>query len=96
VALKKFRCSIVEKTIDQNGHLDFLIRKPDGTHVAIEAKATTLIITAPRHHSPWLDVGCPDHLAPLLDFVSDELAKLGRRSSKNRAAEVGKPRSDRE
>jgi hypothetical protein len=25
----------------------------------------------------WLDVGRPDHLAPLLGFVGDELAEIG-------------------
>ena len=38
-----------------------------------------------------LDVGRPDHLAPLLGFVGDELAKVGGRASDHRAAEVGKP-----
>src|SRR6516165_12075771 len=39
-----------------------------------------------------LDVGRPDHLAPLLGFVSDELAEFGRRHRQRYAAEVGKPR----
>jgi hypothetical protein len=40
VALKRFRCSIVEKTCDREGLFDILVRRPDGSHVAIEAKAT--------------------------------------------------------
>src|SRR5262245_12006711 len=39
-----------------------------------------------------LDVGRPNHLAPLLGFVGDELAEVGRRANKHRAAEVSKPR----
>ena len=39
-----------------------------------------------------LDVGCPDHLGPLLDFVGNELAEVGRRARKHRATQVGKPR----
>src|SRR5262245_53507758 len=33
-----------------------------------------------------------DHLAPLLDFVDDELAELGGRTRKHRAAQVREPR----
>ena len=39
-----------------------------------------------------LDVGRPDHLAPLLGFVGDELTEFGRRARKRRATEVGKAR----
>src|SRR5262245_10449865 len=39
-----------------------------------------------------LDVGRPDHLAPLLGFVGDELAEIGGRADKRRASKVGKPR----
>jgi hypothetical protein len=35
-----------------------------------------------------LDVGRPDHFAPLLGFFGDQLAELGRRSRQRRAAEV--------
>src|SRR5262245_57822790 len=35
-----------------------------------------------------LDVGRPDHLAPFLGFVGDQLAELDRRSRQRRAAEV--------
>src|SRR5271170_5892893 len=38
-----------------------------------------------------LDVGRPDHLAPLLRFIRDELAKIGRRQRERRAPEFGKP-----
>jgi hypothetical protein len=38
------------------------------------------------------DVGRPDHLAPLLGFVGDELPELGGRGRKHGAAQVGKPR----
>src|SRR6516165_5716547 len=39
-----------------------------------------------------LDVGCPDHLGPLLGFVGDQLAEVGRGAGKHRAAQVGEPR----
>src|SRR5215510_6328328 len=38
-----------------------------------------------------LDVGRPDHLAPLFGFIRDELAELGRRHRHRGVAEVGKP-----
>src|SRR5262245_29196181 len=38
-----------------------------------------------------LDVGRPDHLAPLPVSLDDELAKLGGRAGKHRGAEVGDP-----
>src|SRR5215510_14570942 len=41
-----------------------------------------------------LDVGHPDHLAPLLGFVRDQLAEVSRRARKRRAAQIGKPRLD--
>src|SRR5262249_50307684 len=37
-----------------------------------------------------LDIGSPDHLAPLLGVVGDQLTELGRRARKHRAAEVDK------
>ena len=39
-----------------------------------------------------LDVGRPDHLAPLLGLVGDEPSKVGGRARKYAAAEIGKPR----
>jgi hypothetical protein len=41
-----------------------------------------------------LDVGGPDHLGPLLGFVGDELAEVGRRTLKDRYAQGGKSRLD--
>src|SRR5262245_58637561 len=38
-----------------------------------------------------LDVGGPDDLAPLLGFVSDELAKIGRRTCKHYTAQIREP-----
>src|SRR5215472_7043738 len=38
------------------------------------------------------DAGELDHVAPLLDFLRDALAEVGRRSGQHRAAEVGKSR----
>src|SRR5262249_618915 len=41
-----------------------------------------------------LDVGGPDHLAPFVGFVGDELSKVGRRADKRCASEVSQPRLD--
>src|SRR5215467_1810390 len=42
--------------------------------------------------SVCLDVECPDDIAPLLGFVGDELAEVGRRAWKCGGAPLGKPR----
>ena len=39
-----------------------------------------------------LDVRRPDHLAPLLRFVADELAKVSGRKRERVATQVGEPR----
>src|SRR5262245_35442337 len=39
-----------------------------------------------------LDIGGPDHLAPLFGFLSDQLAEVSGRTRKHRAAEVSEPR----
>src|SRR5215470_11215812 len=39
-----------------------------------------------------LDVGRPDHPAPLLGLLGDELAEVGGRAGKHGAAELGEPR----
>jgi hypothetical protein len=44
--------------------------------------------------SVCLDVGCPDHIAPLLGFVGNELGEAGGRERERVATEVGKPRLD--
>src|SRR6516162_4273533 len=44
---------------------------------------------APLH---CLDVGGPDHLAPLIGFVSDQLPKVSRRARKHRTTQVAKSR----
>src|ERR1022692_3672940 len=41
-----------------------------------------------------LDVGRPDHLAPSLSFLDEELPQVGRRDGKRNAAQVGKARLD--
>src|SRR5262245_55216865 len=41
-----------------------------------------------------LDVGRPDHLAPLLGVVGDELTEIGGRADKRCASEVSQPRPD--
>jgi len=46
----------------------------------------------PHSRSVRLDAGELDHLGPLLGFVGYELAEIGRRARKYRAAEVGQPR----
>src|SRR5262245_50349794 len=40
------------------------------------------------------DVGCADHLRPLLRFVGNEPSEVGRRADKRCASKVGKPRLD--
>src|SRR5262249_16590076 len=47
-----------------------------------------------RTGSVGLDIGRPDHLAPLLGFVSDELAEVGGRARKHRVAQIGDARLD--
>src|SRR5215510_10858346 len=47
-----------------------------------------------RDTSFRLDVGRPDHLAPLLSIVGDKLTEVAGRARKDAAAEVGKPRLD--
>src|SRR5262245_15555307 len=42
--------------------------------------------------SVCLEVGRPDHLGPLLGVVGNELAEIGGRAGKQRAAEVEQPR----
>jgi hypothetical protein len=42
--------------------------------------------------SVCLDIGRPNHLAPLLDFVGDELAKVRGRARKRCAPQIGHPR----
>src|SRR5262249_61911868 len=39
-----------------------------------------------------LDIGDPDHLAPLFGFVGNQLAEIGGRAGKHRAAEIGELR----
>ena len=39
-----------------------------------------------------MSAGGLDHLGPLLGFVGDELAEVGGRAGKHRAAKVGEPR----
>src|SRR5262245_31728108 len=39
--------------------------------------------------SPGFDIERPDHFAPLLGLVGDELAEVGRGQRKHRAAQVG-------
>ena len=41
--------------------------------------------------SVCLDVGGPDHLAPLLSVVCEELAEVRRRTSQQRTAEFDQP-----
>ena len=38
-----------------------------------------------------LDVCGPDHLAPFLGFIRDELTEVGRRTRKHRTSQVGDP-----
>jgi hypothetical protein len=45
--------------------------------------------------SVGLDVGRPDHLAPFLSFVGDELPKVSRGAGERCAAQIDKPGLDR-
>src|SRR5215470_9308201 len=45
---------------------------------------------APVSGSLWLDAREPDHLGPLLGFFGNQLLKVGGRSRKGHAADVGK------
>ena len=51
--------------------------------------------TLASQESLRLDVGRPDHLAPLLGLLGDELAEVGGRACKYHAAEIGNARFDR-
>src|SRR5262249_839099 len=46
----------------------------------------------PAGGSLQLDIGDPDHLAPLFGFVGNQLAEIGGRAGKHRAAEIGELR----
>src|SRR5262245_9531602 len=41
-----------------------------------------------------LDAGCPDHLAPFLGLLGDELAEISGAHRHRRGAEIGEPRLD--
>ena len=55
---------------------------------------TKRLIGTCRCGSLRLDVGGPDDLAPLLGFIGDELAEVGRRDRKHGAAQFDEPRLD--
>src|SRR5262245_50200979 len=48
--------------------------------------------TAFSFQSVMTSVSRPDHLRPLLCFIRNELAKIGRRAAKHNSAELGNPR----
>ena len=55
--------------------------------VTTRALTEPLPVAKPKSPAPasvCLDVGGPDHLAPLLGFFGDELSKIGRRAWKDR------------
>jgi hypothetical protein len=80
VALKRFRCSIVEKTLDSEGLLDILVRRPDGHHVAIEAKAT----------DDRLEASMPQHLKRLVsDWNPDKLVKRLEKHRRDHGKDIG-------
>src|SRR5215467_12788670 len=55
------------------------------------AETTRLTLSGPAW-SIWFRARELDHLGPLFGFLADELAEVGGRARKHRAAEVGKPR----
>src|SRR5436853_3578796 len=57
-------------------------------------KCMTLSLKTNKVELFAFDVRGPDHLGPLLGFVGHELSEVGRRTSKRRTAEVGKPIPD--
>src|SRR5579859_7972762 len=67
------------------------IRKPiDLLFMSLRKPAHPAVNGAPvRRVSLRLDAGKPDHLAPLLGLVGDELAEIGRRARQQRGAEIG-------
>jgi len=67
-------------------------RSPRRYHRATPFAEEALWNIGPLAVSLRLDAGELDHLSPLLGFFSDQLAEVGRRTRKHRAAEIGKPR----
>src|SRR5262249_58720171 len=66
---------------------------PSRTHRSGRSAARYIaLIGSGTAASVQLDVRGPDHLAPFLGFVGDQLAKIGRREREHVAAQVGKPR----
>ena len=45
---------------------------------------------ATKGHSLRLDVGRTDHLAPLLGFIGEQLAEVGRRARKHSTPDISK------
>src|SRR6186713_39803 len=64
---------------------------PKRTSECIRGTGVTEYLAGSRG-SLRLDVGRPDHLAPLLGLVGDELAEVGGRKREHVAAQFGKPR----
>src|SRR5262245_43382338 len=58
----------------------------------IRVSGVTEFLRGRRRGSLRLDVGRPDHLAPLLGLNCDELAEVGGREREHIATHVGKPR----
>src|SRR5258708_2030277 len=65
------------------------IHDPERSSTAISISPISAL---PPLTSIRLDISGADHFTPLLDFISDELAKIGRRAGKYRRAQVGQPR----
>jgi hypothetical protein len=67
------RCSSFDQVVHADGHQPFVERNLWNIDVATLG-------------SLGFDVGRPDHLAPLLGFVRDELAEVGGRAYKRCAS----------
>src|SRR5262249_181155 len=59
---------------------------------ASDSDIGTLWTVQPARLTRRLDLGRPDHRAPLFGFIGDELAEVAGQTRNRRAAKIGKPR----
>src|SRR6266436_579875 len=73
----------------------FTPKRSSTTSIRATTRCGTSSRSSAETSSLRLDAGELDHLAPLLGFVGDELAEIGRRAGKRHCPEVRKPRLQR-